>query len=155
MLKKKCIIGLALIGVTISGCSIKQSVEPAELQQEAKVCIVDNPQVRDSFLEELKSAVDDRGIMYEVVSSGNTSANCEWKVTYTANWTWDLALYMSYARISVFHNGELDGEAIYDSTAGSGNMGKFINAGDKVRELVDELMKYKTASASFIRNFFG
>ena len=71
--------------------------------------------------------------------------NCEWTLTYTARWTWDLALYMSYAEIKVFKNGKLDGEAMYDSTRGGANMSKFIDSEPKIRELVEELMQRESA----------
>ena len=56
---------------------------------------------------------------------------------------WDIALYMAYAAIKVYHNGKLDGEAIYDSRSGGGNFSKFIDAEPKIRELVEQLMQEK------------
>jgi hypothetical protein len=59
--------------------------------------------------------------------------------TYTAKWRWDLALYMAYAEIKVYGNGQLIGEATYDSQRGGGNMGKFIDADKKITELTNQL----------------
>lgn len=50
-----------------------------------------------------------------------------------------MATYMAYAEIKVNDNGKPIGEAIYDSTNGSGNLGKFISAETKIKELVDQL----------------
>ena len=132
--------------VVISGCSIKQVVEKAEIPKETELCIVDNPAVREGFLVEFKSVLTSKKIPHRMVSESSIPANCEWTTTYTARWTWDLAMYMSYAEIKVFHKGNLDGEAIYDSTLGGANMSKFIDAEPKIRELVNELMQFKSSS---------
>lgn len=81
-----------------------------------------------------------------MVTESSVPESCEWTSTYVARWSWDLALYMSYAEIKVFHKGSLDGEAKYDSTKGSANMGKFIDAEPKIRELVNQLMQVESAS---------
>ena len=90
---------------------------------------------------------------YIVVDEASIPAECEWTATYLAKWSWDITIYMAYAEIKIFHNGNLDGEAVYDSTGGSGNMNKFIDAEPKIRELVNELMQMK--SASLFNRYFG
>jgi hypothetical protein len=59
--------------------------------------------------------------------------------TYTARWGWDVALYMKYAEIKVYQSATLIGEAVYDATWGGGRLDKFINAENKIREVVEEL----------------
>lgn len=135
---------LCSFSLFLSSCSIKQTVEPAELEREAQVCVVKNSAVRASFLDALENILLEKDISYKLVDKENTPKECEWTVTYVAKWSWDLALYMSYAEIKVLHNGVLDGEAIYDSTLGGANMNKFIDAEEKLRELVNELLEYKT-----------
>lgn len=142
---KKIILFLA-ISFLITSCSIKQVVEQAEIPQEVELCIIENPAVREGFLEEFKLVLSEKKIPYKIVSESAVPSDCEWTTTYTGLWTWDMALYMSYAEIKVFHNGSLDGQAIYDSTMGGANMGKFIDAKTKIRELVNELMQYKSSA---------
>ena len=129
----------------VSGCSISQNVEQADISQDAEVCIIEDEAVRKGFLEEFEKVLHEKGIRYVVTDRAYANQNCEWTVTYIARWSWDLALYMSYAEIKVFKNGVLDGKAVYDSTRGGANMGKFIDAEPKIRELVDELMQRETA----------
>ena len=43
------------------------------------------------------------------------------------------------ADIKVYNNGELSGQATYDSTKGGANMAKFIKGEAKIAELVDQL----------------
>ena len=143
MYKKSMLIVIA--SLLISACSIKQTVEPAEISKGSQLCIIENTDVRKGFLIEFKAALAKKQIPYQVVSEKSVPVSCEWTATYTANWTWDLALYMSYAEIKIFRDGSLDGEAIYDSRRGSANMDKFIDAEPKIHELVNELLQYNSA----------
>jgi len=143
MYKKLVLILIA--GLFVSACSIKQTVEQAEISNDAVLCIIENTDVRKGFLVEFQSALTAKSISHKVVDEKLIPSDCEWTATYVANWTWDLALYMSYAEIKIFHNGNLDGEATYDSTRGAANMNKFIDAEPKIHELVNELMQYKSA----------
>ena len=140
----KKILFLLMFGcIAASGCTIHQHVEPAELSDDAELCIVENRAVREGFLLEFQRVLDEKGVRYKVVDQWYADKNCEWSATYVAHWLWDIALYMAYAEIKVYHNGELDGEAIYDSRQGGGNFSKFIDAEPKIRELVEELLQDK------------
>lgn len=144
MMKK--LLAVIAASIVISGCSIQQTIEKAELEKETELCIVENPAVREGFLTEFKAVLTSKNIPHRMVSASFIPVSCEWTTTYVARWNWDLALYMSYAEIKVFHKGNLDGKAIYDSTHGSASMGKFIDAEPKIRELVNQLMQFKTSS---------
>lgn len=139
-MKRKFVLFILLTTTLLASCAIKQTVEPAEISNDAVVCIVENPAVREGFLAELTKILDEKKVNYRVVDK-QESLNCEWTATYLARWNWDLALYMSYAEIKVFQNGQLDGEAIYDASMGAASLGKFIDAETKIRELVDSLIK--------------
>lgn len=143
---------LLVVSLMVSGCTIHQTVEPAQIDSGHRLCIVENPAVREGFLPEFISVLERKNIAYEVVGNSAVPASCEWVARYTANWSWDLALYMSYAEIKIYRNGSLDGEAIYDSTRGGANMNKFIDAEAKIQELVDQLLHVKMASL-FSRSF--
>jgi len=136
---------LALTTFILSGCTISQHVEQANISNDAEICIIENDAVREGFLPELQNVLHEKGINHVVVDWNYANKNCEWTLTYTARWSWDLAMYMSYAEIKVFKNGKLDGEALYDSTHGGANMSKFIDSEPKIRELVEELMQRDSA----------
>jgi hypothetical protein len=137
----KTIFLIATTALFLFGCTITQQVEQANISNDAEICIIENDAVREGFLPELQNVLHEKGINHVVVDWNYANKNCEWTLTYTARWSWDLAMYMSYAEIKVFKNGELDGEAIYDSTGGGANTSKFIDAEPKIRELVEELMQ--------------
>jgi hypothetical protein len=134
------------VALVISGCAIRQSVTPVGLFEGKQVCIVDNPKVRRGFLEAFKQALVDKGYEVRVLDTSSPLNSCSITATYTANWQWDVAVYMAYAAISVFHNGKTVGEAIYDTRGGDANMGKFIKAEEKVRELVKQLFPNRPGS---------
>ena len=114
-----------------------------------EVCIVENKDVREGFLKEFEKVLQQKQIKYRIVQELDAKNGCEWTATYTANWAWDLALYMVYAEIKVFYQGKLDGEAIYDARMGGANMNKFIDAEPKIRELVEQLIQQKQANNQF------
>lgn len=123
----------------LSGCAITQTVTPASTAKGALVCIVENPPVRPGFLVAYQSELQAKGYQVKVVPLNNPTTDCELTSTYLARWSWDLAIYMSYAEIKVFRNDNLIGSALYDSRGGGGRMDKFIKGEDKIRELVGKL----------------
>jgi hypothetical protein len=129
----------AATAALLSGCAIQQKVTPVADVDGREACIVENDAVRPGFVQELRSALSNKGFDVRLLRSGTALDSCRMTLTYSARWSWDLALYMSYAEIRVFRQGAPAGEAVYDSTGGSANMGKFIEAGVKVRELVQQL----------------
>jgi hypothetical protein len=139
----RTIITALLIAASLAGCASKQEIEPAEIPQGSQVCIAENPDVRAGFLVELKKVLDEKSIDY-IVTDIDSARDCEWHVTYVARWNWDVALYMAYAEIKVFHYGLLDGTAFYDGTLA---INKFIDSEPKIRELVNQLMQEREALA--------
>ena len=118
-------ISVLLLAVFITGCSIQQKVEPVNLTKKAELCIIENPKVRDGFLQEFRRVLAARQINHLVVPELNVPESCQWTVTYTARWSWDMTIYMSYAEIKVYEEGQLSGEALYDARRGGVNMSKF------------------------------
>jgi hypothetical protein len=131
---------LLILGLALSGCSIKQTVDPFdEVGSGFEVCIIEDDAVRDGFLAEYKSSLIDKGIPFRILSEHGTVQDCPVVSTYTARWSWDMTIYMSYAVIKVYELGDLKGEAIYDSRGGGFRLDKWKDAEGKIRELVDEL----------------
>jgi hypothetical protein len=123
----------------LSGCAIYQKVTPVERFEEKQVCIIENAAVRVGFIEAYKRALIDKGYAVKQLPTASAITECTITSTYTANWQWDLALYMAYAEIKVFKDGKPIGEAKYDARGGAGNPDKFIAAEKKIAELVNLL----------------
>lgn len=133
----KKLIFVALLVPFLGACSSIQKVDPVTSHSGEKVCIVENSDVREGFLASYRRAVEAKGLEVQVVPAASSTRVCPLTSTYTANWNWDLAMYMRYAQISIFRDGQPAGQAMYDAhTAG---MSKFINADEKIQELVNQL----------------
>ena len=130
-----------LVGLTLVACSIKQNVKPVTPADLAtrEICIRENKTVREGFLEAYRQALESKGFSVRMLDPDAGIRACPLLTTYTANWRWDLALYMAYAELTVFRDGNEIGKATYDALMGGGRMDKFIKADEKVRELVNQL----------------
>jgi len=132
-------IALLVATLLMSACAIRQQVRPVERFEEKQVCIVENTAVKNGFLEVYRRTLTQKGYEVRVMPASAALTECPIMSTYTANWRWDLATYMAFAEIKVYKNAKPSGDAVYDSTHGSGNMNKFISAETKITELVNQL----------------
>jgi len=125
----------------IAACSIQQQVKPVPAAERsvAKICVVEDKSVRESFLPAMRAALEARGMSVTVVASVAEARTCPLYATYMANWRWDLALYLAYAKITVYKGTTEVGSATYDALLGGGRPDKFIDAETKIRELVNQL----------------
>jgi hypothetical protein len=131
---------IGLLSLVLTGCAIKQTVKPVERFEGKQVCIVENHAVKQQgFLETYRRVLTEKGYIVRQLPPGSSTSACPVTSTYTANWRWDLALYMAFADIRVYTNGQQSGEAIYDALRGGANMGKFVKGEAKITELVDQL----------------
>ncbi|ODT37246.1 MAG: hypothetical protein ABS55_03765 [Lautropia sp. SCN 70-15] len=133
------VLALSLLVALVSGCAIHQTVSPITAPVTREICLIENTAVRAGFVNQLRQSLGAKGYQVRMLPETAAINACTTTATYTATWRWDLALYMSYAEIKVYSNARPVGEALYDSTGGGGNMGKFIDANEKIRELVDQL----------------
>lgn len=137
--KHRTQLGLLALLPLLGACAIRQEVQRVTGLNTTEVCVIKNSKVRDGFETSVAAALRRQGYAVRTISEDSPVTACEVSMTYTANWRWDLATYMAYAEMRVFNAGKESGKAIYDSTRGGGNMGKFINADTKIATLVGEL----------------
>jgi len=131
--------GIVALVTTLSGCAIHQTVTPVQRFEDKEICLIENPSVRTGFLQAYKAALSNKGYMVRQLPATAAITACRITSTYTANWSWDMAMYMSFAEIKVFDNGRPSGAALYDAKGGGANMSKFIAADKKIGELVNQL----------------
>jgi hypothetical protein len=137
---KSALLLLLPAALLISSCAINQSVNSTTVPADATLCVIEDPAVREGFLAELTKILDEKGIRNKVVNR-HEALECEWTMTYLGRWTWDFTIYMAYAEIRIFQNGQPRGEVVYDASRGAFNFNKFIDAEPKIREMVEELLK--------------
>ena len=128
-----------LMMTTLTACSIHQTVKPVEAFQGKEVCIIENPAVRVGFLDTYEQSLMSKGYHPRQLPASSSLTTCPISSTYSANWRWDMALYMEYAEIKVYEEARPIGEATYNARNGGASMGKFIDAEKKIRELVNQL----------------
>lgn len=130
--------------ITFSGCTIKKEISPISKIADDKVCIIKNNAVRSGFLTAYREALEESGYSVKILPENTTLDTCKISSTYIAKWSWDLAIYMSYAKINVYENSKLIGSALYDSTSGGGRIfDKFGNGSTMVKSLVKDLYPKK------------
>jgi hypothetical protein len=105
-----------------------------------EICIVKNEKVRPSFLDAYSDALKAKSVQVRTLDETTSLNECTFTSTYPAHWAWDLAMYMRYAEIKVHRGVALVGLAVYDATWGGGRSDKFINAENKIPELVDSIV---------------
>lgn len=129
------------ITLLLCGCSIVQTVNPITLSsnEPREICLVENPDVHHDFLATYRNALANKNLTVQMLPPGSAVGTCQLTSTYSANWHWDLALYLVYADLKVYRNGRPEGEALYDSRAAGLNTNKFVNAAAKIQELTDQL----------------
>ena len=134
-------MGLALAIASMLGCSIKQTVDPAQLSPtlQPEICMIAEPGVREGFNHAYGAALQAKGFTLRQLPAGSSPSRCPLSTTYTGTWRWDVALYMRYAEIGVFEGGKRVGRAVYDARSGGGRLDKFIDAESKIYELADKL----------------
>jgi hypothetical protein len=62
-------------------------------------------------------------------------------ILYTANWRWEVAIYLRYFRAELMQNGRSLGAAEYDTGMGKLHVGKFGHTADKIRPLLQRLLQ--------------
>jgi len=134
-------VGTVLIAFTLAGCTIKQTVDAPELSPhlDPEICLIPAKGVRQGFTDVYTANLESKGFKVTLLRPGASPSRCPLSTTYIGTWHWDAALYMNFADIRVYENGRKVGQALYDSRSGSGRPDKFINAENKINELVDQL----------------
>lgn len=139
----KSVLFASLAIVTLlSGCAISKNVQSVDSNTRIqKIYVKDNPKVlMDGLLPEIVTQVQELGFESEPYSGDRPTAARHY-ITYTANWQWDMAMYLTYFRATLYDNGRVLGEAEYDAKMGSASMSKFGKTADKIRPLFTELLE--------------
>lgn len=139
---------LLLLTVSFAaGCSIQQTIEPIKPTRVTQVCVLDNPKIfMDDFQPEMQRQIQAKGIATKVYSGARPS-DCSHHLEYTANWQWDMAMYVTYVELRIYDTQGLAGQAIYDARRGGGRLDKFGRTAEKLRPLIDQLFGSVDAGA--------
>ena len=129
--------------LSVAACTITQEVKPIEHAASTEVCIIENPEVRSGFLREYEKSLAELGYRTRRLPQGSPLTSCTVTSTYVGQWSydwfWTSGVYMSLAEIKVYHDGQLAGTAVFDTTKGQASVKRVVDAEPKIRELVTEL----------------
>jgi hypothetical protein len=102
--------------------------------------VLDNKKVHmKRLVDELVNQIASMGFQSEKYSGDRPDGTKHYMV-YTANWQWDMAMYLTYFRATLYEDGKVLEEVEYDAKMGGGNMKKFGKTADKIRPLLLELL---------------
>jgi hypothetical protein len=126
----------------LSGCAISQNVVSVDSNVTiSKIYVLENENVHmEELINELVEQLEEMGFSSESYK-GDRPEGAKHYMTYTANWNWDLAMYLTYFRATLYEDGKMLGEVEYDAKMGGGNLGKFGRTAEKVRPLLEELLQ--------------
>lgn len=129
----------ASIALVLPSCAIDRNVRPVESAKIELLCIEQNEAVlMDEFEPTLLRLIGARGISTQTFK-GDRPEQCRHVLQYVANWRWDMAMYLYYAKIDVFDGFDKVGSAEYDATMGGLNLDKFGSTEAKIEPLVGQL----------------
>lgn len=125
----------------LSGCAISRNVVPVDSGTVIeKIYVLENERVHmEGLVDELVSQILDLGFQSQKYS-GDRPDDAKHYLTYTANWQWDMAMYLTYFKATLYEDGRVLGEVEYDAKMGGANMNKFGKTGEKIKPLLLELL---------------
>jgi hypothetical protein len=135
------LITTALSFSMLTGCTAVRVSAVAPENRIEHICIEQNPDVivRD-FVSVMQKGFELHGLTSEVVQTP-VPAGCTYSATYTARQTWDLAVYMSEAQISILRDGQWIASANYHLRGKGGlALNKWASTETKMLPVIDSLL---------------
>jgi hypothetical protein len=127
----------AALAAALAACACASTrVTPVDMQGVTRVCIIENPRVKFDFLGAYRRALEERGFQVEVHPETTRLSVCPVTSRYTANWRWDLVLYLAYAELRVYRDARPAGRAIFNARSS-----RLIAAEATINDLVDGLFR--------------
>lgn len=127
--------------VSLSACSITRKTTPAKAATPIeKLYLEQNPRVlMEGLHPEIETQIKAMGIPVESFS-GPQPAGARHVLSYTANWRWDMAMYLTYFEASLREDGRVIGTTVYDARSGGGRFDKFGPTAEKIRPQLQQLL---------------
>ncbi len=139
----KFIIALSIL--VLGGCANNAIVELKKLDSNSldskELQIIDDDRTKDSIKHIIAAKLDEYDYTYQVidVSQSNANTTSAPKLTYSANWWWDMATYMRYLNIEVKDNNQTVALVKID-TVKCGGLDKFGSAERRTKITLDVLL---------------
>jgi hypothetical protein len=149
-------VQLTLLCVALGGCT-SVAVKPVSADNRIEhICIQDNPRVQvGDFVAVMQEGFQNHGITSQVFKD-TAPARCLFTSTYTAQRTWDMAMYMTDARVDILRDGRSIASAVYHLKGGGGlSLNKWANTRTKMLPVIDALLAQVTPSGRLVSEAAG
>lgn len=132
-----------IVLLNTTGCVIHERVSPVRDDINKILCVEKNDKVlMEGFHSELISQLETMGIKTQTHTfESKIPEGCIYSMDYTANWQWDMAMYLVYADIKVYRGDRVIGKIEYDAKMGGGRLDKFGTTANIIRPLLQRLFK--------------
>lgn len=151
----KLILTLSLVSLITACAAPKYSASPimSDLaDQKPEVVVVKDAETREGFLRVIKSWLDRNNYKYKVENDGAYHDVEKLTIQYYGNWKWDLALFLSDAKIEAFKGGERVGRVDYRAP-NTFNAAKFSDAEERIDYMLEVLFgKISAQEATVVIN---
>ncbi|MCV4288438.1 Sbal_3080 family lipoprotein [Pseudomonas capsici] len=138
MLRRTITAGLLLV---LAACT-NIKVEPVASQYKiSQLCIEENPKVvMSDFVDGLQTLLRKHGIESQLYTAP-VPPSCEYRLTYTAIRSWDIAPYLSDASVRLFKGSQQIGFGQYNLTGKGGlDPSKIAPVEEKMAPVIDQLL---------------
>ena len=132
---------LLICAAVFSGCSISQRVIPAPAGTNIDTLYIENNSavLMSGLVEEIQRQV--RSMGYDTkIYSGERPKEAIYCLKYTANWKWDMAMYLTFFHATLLEEDRVLGTAEYDARSGGANVGKFGHTAEQLRPILTQLL---------------
>ncbi|MBY4676125.1 Sbal_3080 family lipoprotein [Marinobacterium arenosum] len=117
-----------------SGSAISQDIH----ENGTEIVLIKDNETRDGFRQTVENWFKKNNYKYVVKAEGSKHEFDKLTIEYVGKWNWDLALYLSDAKMEAFHQGQRVGEVSYKAP-NSLNTNKFSNAEERIEYMLEVL----------------
>ena len=138
MRKHALILAYIIVGSVTTFAQAETNIKVIEYDDVNHICIKSNPKVKENFEKELTQQLNDMNIK-TMGLAGAFAGECEYELHYTANWSWQVALYVSYIELKVIRNRSIVGYATYSTRDSITPIGKLGSTAARISELLEAM----------------
>lgn len=133
----------ALFLALLPACTITKTAHPVMVApgESRAIAVIENSDVTGDYLSILKTALANKGFSVTTLPAGTPVGASPLTATYEAEWSWDFVTYLARSIITIYRNGAVAGDSLYDAPkAGTSlNADIYESTESKIVEMVDRL----------------
>ena len=136
------VLRAAAVLLLLSGCAAPRfdgsPVDSSLTCDGHEVVVIMNSATRPGFLEAVEDWLSDNGYNYTVAPDSSQHELDKLTLEYVGRWSWDLAIFLSEAEITAFHQGQRVGRVGYRAP-NTFHLAKFGEGSQRIKYMMDVL----------------